>query len=255
MKKIFKGTEPSLLSTYRSTYPNNKWVQFRNNNKRRIQTQVQLKNDQNGICAYCEIDLREKDATGESDFRVEHFHPKDDSSTSHNWNLDWNNLLGCCHGGSQRNVTDAIIRFSSHDNSCDIPKKNKNLDGVILNPLQLPAFPALFSCNRSSGLLIVNVANCQQAGVAETKAQQTICELKLDAPRLNRFRATVLNALYSQLQLKLSTGSTLEQACSQLAQAHLCKNSQQHWPAFFTSIRSYLGKEAEQHLQSIGYNG
>lgn len=208
-----------------------------------------------GICAYCEIDLRDKDASGNADFRVEHFHPKSDTSTPYNWHLDWQNLLGCCHGGSQSTVTDTANRFTSPDHSCDIPKGSKNLDAVILNPLLLPASHAFFSCDRSSGELKVNIAHCQSAAVSEVKAQQTIAELELNSPRLNRFRLTLLNQLNSELQSAMTKGTTLDAAIQKLAQAHLRKNAQQHWPAFFTSIRSYLGSEAENHLQTIGYNG
>ncbi len=217
--------------------------------------QTQLKANQGGICAYCEIDLKEKDSQGEADFRVEHFHPKSDDTTSHNWHLDWQNLLGCCHGGSQRNVTDAGTRFTSPDNSCDVPKDNKNFDGIILNPLQLPAFPALFSCNRSSGELTVNANSCARAGIASEQAQNTITELRLNATRLTRLRKAALDHLNTQMRLRLQTGIDIGMARQQLAQAQLRKDGKQHWPAFFSSIRSYLGHEAEQHLLQSGYVG
>ncbi|MGO3408549.1 hypothetical protein [Marinomonas sp.] len=72
-----------------------------------------------------------------------------DNTPSRNWHLDWQNLLGCCHGGSQRNVVDASQRFTSPESSCDVPKGEKNLDDVILNPLHIPAFPKFFTSIRS----------------------------------------------------------------------------------------------------------
>jgi hypothetical protein len=42
---------------------------------------------------------------------------------------------------------------------------------------------------------------------------------------------------------------------SNLANALLRKNAQQYWSVFFTTIRSYLGKIAEQHLKAIDYQG
>ncbi len=260
MKNIIKGSEPSLLYTYRMNNSNGKWDSFSKGRttqikQRRNQVQDQLKSDQSGICAYCEIDLKEKDASGIADFRVEHFHPKSDHSTAHNWHLDWQNLLGCCHGGSQSTVTDAANRFTSPDNSCDVPKGKKNLDGIILNPLQLPPFPVFFKCERATGILSVNEANCHQAGINIQQAQNTLDELHLYANRLNSLRKAVLNQLNTQLQALIVAGKDIRAARLQLAQVYLRKNNQQHWPAFFSSIRSYLGSEAEQHLRNIGYVG
>lgn len=86
-------------------------------------------------------------------------------------------------------------------------------------------------------------------------AQNTIDELRLDAPRLRRFREDVLNKINQQLQQLLQQGLSVGQARTHLAQAYLRKNSQQYWPAFFSCIRDYLGSEAEAHLLAIGYAG
>lgn len=263
MKKIVKGIEPPILLKCRIRNPAYNWKQFKKYSKlysvisRSYDNPVtdQLNRDQGGVCAYCEINLIEKDSSGDADFRVEHFHPKSDTSTQHNWHLDWNNLLGCCHGGSQRNVVDAGHRFTSPDNSCDVPKGNKNLDSIILSPLQLPAFPNLFGCARATGILVVNTTNCQIANVSEVRAGNTISELKLDAPRLNKFRKQVLDKLNDDLSNLVKQGLSIGQARMRLAQVYLCKNAKMQWPAFFTSIRCYLGAEAEEHLRNIGFNG
>ncbi|WP_442915644.1 retron system putative HNH endonuclease [Marinobacter sp. C2H3] len=214
-----------------------------------------MRADQGFLCAYCEIDLIEKAANGDADFRVEHFHPKSDHKGPLNWNLEWQNLLGCCHGGSQRTVADAATRFTSPDTSCDIPKADKNLDGVILNPIHLPAFPAVFSCSRSTGELSVLAAHCVKAGVNVQQAEQTIRELNLNAPRLNRLRQQVLNQLNRDLQTLLQRGVAMGNARQQLAAVYLTKSANGKWRAFFTAIRSYLGSDAERHLKRSGYRG
>ena len=56
---------------------------------------------QKGLCAYCEINIRDNDPLK---CHVEHFHEKSDRTTSHNWALDWNNMLGVCNGGSHEFV-------------------------------------------------------------------------------------------------------------------------------------------------------
>jgi len=254
MKKILKGAEPEKLAQYRLSIPSNTWKQCSRNKNRRGQIQKQLKLDQSGLCAYCEIDLKPKNNADTADFRVEHFHPKEDSST-YNWHLDWQNLLACCHGGSRNDVADAANRHTSPDHSCDIPKDNKVLDYIILNPLHLPAFPCLFKFNRADGSISVNVARCQQVGVDAGKAQATIDELRLDAKRLRDLRKPILVTLSRQFERMVAAGVAPEDAKLRLARVALKKDAQGHWPAFFSAIRNYLGNAAEQQLNDIGYNG
>lgn len=254
MKKVVKSNEPNGLKVWRIRNPHSNWNAFKKDKSAHTEVQDLIKSDQAGLCAYCEIDLKPASNGAQSDFRVEHFHPKSDSSTSHNWHLDWLNLVACCHGGSQKNVVDAASRHSSPDHSCDVPKGNRNLDNVILNPLLLTG-DLLFKFNRSDGSIEVDQANCEAAGVDADKAQATIDELNLDAQRLRRLRKAKLNSLNTQLRLEMNTGLSLDQARIKMARAHLKKNSDNHWPSFFSAIRSYLGNAAEQQLQVISYNG
>lgn len=263
MKKIVKGEEPSLLERYRTVSPNNDWTHCQQSKSRKRQIQEHLRSDQGNLCAYCEVDLlrtpgvtNNADCDVRDDFRVEHFHPKSDTSTGHNWSLDWQNLLACCHGGSYRGVADAANRFTAPDTSCDVPKGDKNLDGLILNPLtDIPAFPPLFTFVRSTGEIKVHKENCTSANVAIEKAQRTIDELHLDADRLKTLRRATLNALHSQMGNKLAAKMSIDDALASLAKATLRKNAQGEWPQFFSSIRSYLGSAAETHLRNIGYDG
>jgi uncharacterized protein (TIGR02646 family) len=255
MKKVLKGTEPELLRSYRERNMANTWDQFKRSDARKDAVSGQLKHDQAGLCAYCEIKLLPKTHEEEADFRVEHFHPKSDTTTAYNWHLDWQNLFGCCHGGSQKNIVDEAARFGHGDHSCDVPKGKKVLDGIILNPLHLPAFPPLFVTERSTGCLKVHGQNCQSATVSEQQAAATIAELRLDSARLNRFRKTILDELNLQMKQLTSAGLSVEDALTQLATIFLRKDTQQHWPAFFTTIRSYLGPVAERHLHHINYSG
>lgn len=254
MKKVQKGTEPEKLKQYRQSNLSNTWKQCTEDFARKKQIHDKLKLDQGGLCAYCEIDLKPANNADTADFRVEHFHPKEDSST-YNWNLDWQNLLACCHGGSRNDVVDAADRHTSPDHSCDVPKDNKVLDDIILNPLNLPAYPCLFKFNRVDGSISVNIARCQQAGVDEEKAQATINKLRLDARRLRDLRKPILEELNDQLRDMVRVGYTPQNARMRLAKAMLKKNDGGHWPAFFSSIRDYLGDAAEQQLNDIEYNG
>lgn len=255
MKKINKSPEPAGLSGWRERNKKSHWNGFKKDKRAYQEVQARVKSDQGGLCAYCEIDLRAKTDGTLDDFRIEHFHPKSDDSSDHNWHLDWQNLLGCYHGGSQRNVVDASTRFSSPDHSCDVPKENKNLDNVILNPLYIPASPSLFKFKRSDGSIHVNEDTCQAAGIDINKAKVTIDELHLSTNRLNQLRRSKLNALVDQFRGLVEQGLTQEQARSRLARAHLKKNDDNNWPAFFSAIRDYLGQSSEAQLQKIEYNG
>lgn len=243
MKHISKGPEPKVLQQYKARNPNNTWQQFRRDNNRLKPVQDQIKEDQGHLCAYCEIDLLGQTQSLQADFRVEHFHPKSDSSTSHNWALDWNNLLGCCHGGTRRDVQESSTRFTTPDTSCDVPKGDTNLDNMILNPLNLPRLP-LFKFVRSNGEMHINGPACQEAGIAKAKAQATVDELRLNANRLKSLRKAALNRVNRALQKHLTDGKSLEEARQAIAQM-LRPDAQGKLPKFYSSIRSYLGKAAE----------
>ena len=55
-------------------------------------------------------------------------------------------MLAVCTGGEELRLMDeARIASGKQDHHCDSRKKDKILDGVILNPLtDIPAFPPLF---------------------------------------------------------------------------------------------------------------
>lgn len=255
MKRIIKTEEPALLISYRTNNPNGRWQGCKNNQNRREQIQQYLLNDQGGLCAYCEVDLKMANAQGVADFRVEHFHPKSDISTDHNWHLDWQNLLACCHGGSRPDVVDEAERASSPDHSCDVPKADHDWDELILNPLQLAASPCLFRYSRATGAVSVDDDNCETAGVDSTKAQNNIDYLRLDANRLKRLRKAELDRVNEQLRQLVQNGITLEAARDKLARALIKKDVNGHWPRFFSALRHYLGAAAEQQLVTIGYLG
>ncbi|MBQ7608334.1 MAG: TIGR02646 family protein [Desulfovibrionaceae bacterium] len=142
MKTILKKTCPPRLACYAATVPYATWESMRNDaanggDKAYTEAREYLIRDQKYLCAYCECKLREETPHA---IRVEHFHPKSDTSSGHTWNLDWQNLLATCTGGEREG--DA---FPLPENlSCDACKKDEIHDGDIVNPLQLPSFLAAF---------------------------------------------------------------------------------------------------------------
>ena len=168
-------------------------------------------------------------------------------------------MLGCCHGGSEKFVTDDKARFiQKHaERHSDVIKSESICDEEILNPLNIPAFPILFQANRRDGSLSVHEDHCRNAGVDIEKANNCLHpeKLNLNSVRLNSLRKATLDALNEQVEAALSAGLTIDDAILNLAKSELRKNDKQHWPRFFTTIRSYLGKTAEGYLISINYTG
>ena len=255
MKRIARGPEPEGLLLFRERFPDRTWRQFKKFDKVRLrELQQTIREQQGGLCAYCEIDLIPTRSSGAPDSRIEHFHPKSDSKGAHNWHLDWSNLFGCCHGGTRPNVAEAKHRFTSPDHSCDVPKGDKNLDHLILNPIDIPAFPPLFHVTRK-GVMSVVEENCSLAKIDEKLASGSIDHLRLNAQRLQRLRRAELNAINQTLRDLVAKGMTIEVAREKVAKGLLRKDKHGNWPKFFSTIRSYLGSAAEQQLETLDYNG
>lgn len=261
MKTCFKGTIPVLLEQYQSDNPSSNWEQFKNECQQGYKdVQSQLHLDQGNLCCYCEIDTKQGLGVGKDDFRVEHFRPKSGTANSScNRALDWWNMLGCCHGGSENTVIDSEARFipKHAERHSDVLKSNSDWNDEILNPLEIPLFPILFHANRRDGSLSVHGNNCRDAGVSLTKASNCLSpeKLNLNSVKLNSLRKAALDALNEQIKAALLSGMAIDQAMSNLAKAELRKDEKEHWPRFFTTIRSYLGKAAEDHLNNISYTG
>lgn len=254
MKCIVRGPEPEGLLKFRQRHPDRTWKQFKKFDKGRLrELQKAIRQQQGGLCAYCEIDFMPPRSKGAPDARIEHFHPKSDNK-GHNWNLDWSNLFGCCHGGTRPTVADAQHRYTSPDHSCDVPKGDQNLDELILNPVDIPAFPPIFDFTRH-GIMSVNEKNCYQSDVNETLAAGSIEHLRLNAERLKRLRRAELNAINQTLNGLITSGLSVKAAREKLAKGLLRKDKKGNWPKFFSAIRAYLGKAAEKHLREIGFNG
>lgn len=256
MKKVIKGDEPPLLIAYRTGKPNFTWNQCKKNRDRISEIQEYLRRDQGGICAYCEIDLLKRNVESEeSDFQVEHFHPKSDQSTPHNWGLDWDNMLACCLGGKSKKVVDADNRHTNPNLRCGALKDDNDWDDIILNPLHLQHSPLIYHFHRTTGEISVNEENCRLAGVEIEKAQATIDNLNLKGERLNRLRKERLAHANKRLQALVATGMTVDDARQKLALATMKKDSNDCWPKFFSALRCYLGKAAEEQLIAIEFAG
>ncbi|MEA5163528.1 retron system putative HNH endonuclease [Cereibacter johrii] len=201
MRRISKSPRaPKDYEEFAAANPNANWAAI-SENKELQAIKERLKDalyaDQLGLCAYCESKLHLARGTAVDDFRVEHFHPKSDETGDVNWNLAWGNLLAVCTGGNQRALADPS-KFTKPDFSCDVPKGDKILDGIILDPSRdIPAGEKIFYF-RSDGRMAVH-ERCPDA--LRDMALATIRELRLSetegvsppAKRLDTLRRDIIS--------------------------------------------------------------
>ncbi len=257
MKRVYKSAqEPESLRIYREHYPHETWEHFR----RRTSTgykdvKQQLLADQHGLCAYCEISIKMAEKDGEiDDFRVEHFYPKSATNlkSGHNFHLDWRNMLGVCHGGSQPEVAGAKERYTARkdDRTCDVPKGDKMISKLILNPLKIPARIRLFKYVEHDGTMLVDETTCPKD--LQEKAQTTIRELNLNAPRLRRMRLAVMQQLEEQIAQELAEGQPIRDVMDLMAATCMVPDFDGNLLPFFSVIRWYLGSAAEHVIRTSG---
>ena len=271
MKRVLKSPEPLALTNYRDAVPNGTWDDMRNDTQWGGQHSYQVAraqaiNDQGGLCAFCEIDIRDNDPLK---CRVEHFHPKSDLNRPPNWALEWRNMLGVCNGGSHRYVTAPgfLLEPMAKNLSCDAHKDQQiqsgalsnACEGWILNPLEIHAFQCLFKVKKSDGSLAPDPAACLAAepwpnnrhATAADLVQHTIDMLNLNCDRLKKSRLVLVWDIEKNKKRQQAQGFEAPQGMVNLVNRYFSRT----WPGFFTVIRICLGQPAETHLRATNYQG
>ncbi|HBT87984.1 retron system putative HNH endonuclease [Desulfobacter sp.] len=271
MKAIRKSQEPISLENYRLAVPASTWQQMRNDSDNDGQQaygdcRSQTISDQKGLCAFCEIDIHDNNPLK---CRVEHFHPKSDTNTPHNWGLDWQNMFAVCNGGTRPEVEDNSFHMPpiKANMSCDAYKDMMiqkgqlpvNCEGWIINPHHLPPFPSLFRVHKGTGELEPDPTGCAACPPLPSNhhqdiqklIQHTIDMLNLNCDRLQQARLKIIHHIEKNKKKQRQNGYSSQQGLNNLAHIYF-RNS---WPAFFTTIRFCLGQGAETHLNSITFQG
>jgi uncharacterized protein (TIGR02646 family) len=270
VKRVLKGNEPATLQTFRAAQPQATWEGMKNDAvsggmQAYTDTRLDTHRDQRGLCAYCEIDIRDNDPLKS---RVEHFHAKSHTGTPTNWALHWPNMLAACAGGSYRyGAAPHTIEPIDKNLSCDAHKDRfiqqgklpEACEGWVINPLLLTAAPSLFAINKTSGELRADDAACANAPPwpnnqhADVKAlvEHTIAVLNLNCQRLCAARLVVIHDIERSKKKQRLAGHPAQQGLSLLAKRYLGKP----WPGFFTTICLCLGAAADSHLQQAQYQG
>lgn len=211
MKHISKSECPEGLAKYLAENPHATWEDFKNEDQVSYKNVCDIiKNDQSGICCYCEIDFEISDESPIKDFRVEHLYPKSKTPipiTLENAHLTWSNLLGCCHGGSMKYIDDN--RYTAPYLHCDAVKGENIWTEQILNPLEIPKIAKIFSF-KTDGQIIVS-DECPTG--LKVRAQNSIDKLNLnEASYLRKAREAVRNELGTYFNTLIKDGKTPEEA-------------------------------------------
>ncbi len=256
MKKVLKSQEPLKLKEYLANNQNNTWENFKDDCQEEYKEMIeQIKHDQGELCCYCELNFSDE-FNIRDDFRVEHFHPKSDRDETKNWDLEWNNLLGCCNGGSEKRIIDKESRFiedKSHRHS-DILKGDFVWDDEILNPLDVPAFPPIFGVG-SKGEMSPIRENCSDELFIKANNSLDEKKLNLNSPILKAWRKKVIDNLRESLNSLFTASGDMEYAINEIVSSQLSKDSKGNHPKFFSTIRSYFKDDAENYLRSVAYEG
>ncbi|WP_458725457.1 retron system putative HNH endonuclease [Pseudomonas mandelii] len=267
MKRVIRLDEPAELAEYRAANPLSSWEQMRGDAAGRAAyetVRLQLLNGQGCLCGFCEIGIHDLDPLK---CRVEHFHPKSDTSTAHNWALDWYNFIAVCMGGSQRYLQAPYTLEPLPENlSCDAHKDQmitagrltEYCEGWIIDPLDVPEFPCLFFLVKSTGQLEPDEQACADVTIPGNKhastqelVRHTIDMLNLNCNRLCEARKRVLWDIERNKKSLRLQGIRPEQALRTLSERYF----RHRWPAFFTTIRFCLGTAAEQYLTDMEFQG
>lgn len=270
MKTVLKGAEPPELSAFRAALPASTWQAMRDDamhggpNAYAACRSTAI-NNQCGLCAYCEIDIRDNDPMK---CRIEHFHPKSDITPAKNWALDWSNLLAVCNGGSNPYVGGAGYFLAPIDKnlSCDQHKDRMiqagrlaaSCEGWILDPLAMPAVPSLFSLAKHSGELTPHDLHCAQTAIAGNRhgsthelVQHTIDMLNLNCDRLAKSRLQIVRNIEAAKKRERQQGFNATDGLTNLVRRYF----RTRWPGFFTTFLLCLEPAAGQHLHTQGYQG
>ena len=254
MKRCLKSDpEPSCLSSFRTVNPDGDWDLFKESRDAYTELVDRLRSDQRGLCTYCEAEAPENNR------QVAHFHPKSDRDGSTNWALTWSNLWMCCKGGTQTWLAGNEEEFLPplpENRSCDENKMDKVLDGVILRPDGVPAFPRIFRYRWWTDEVHIEADDeqCVACGIDPRLAENTIEELNLNCRRLGRARHRVLKILQAEM-------TELRKARRSLPETHLSAKwlgvqGSGHYRKFFTAMRWQLRDAgAEAFLHASGFKG
>ena len=250
MKPIRELTDPTQgLAAYveECTGGEDSWEGFRNHAAGASYRELvkSLTTLQRGLCGYCEIDLTETDR------QVEHVIPRSDPDRGASKELNCNNMIACCLGGTARNLhgPDAIGDEGRYPEpvkrnlSCGQAKGEAN-DAEFVDPRTLPPLQAVIKVYLD-GKIEADREACDRCEVDADHVTRTIAILGLNIERLRLFRERRWSALNQNWRAYFDDPHVMESA----ARAELLPAPNGDLPRFFTTARSYFGPLGDGVLQ------
>lgn len=242
MRRLEHPTEPTefkqAIVDILSHYPpalncteNTRWEAFRNTYQDAfLAVRDRLELNQEGICAYCEIKLRDTNK------QIEHFIPKSLTTESNDLTFSFSNMLLCCVGGTNKHSRQPG-EFSKKPNamanySCGEKKGDADPGSVCLSPHNLPNFPVFKASLSDRGINFAPDEDaCRRADIEPALVQSTLDFLNLNCPRLSGRREAIWEALEKEIAEILAVSNTQHDIdLESIAKRHLKDD-----PSFYTT--------------------
>jgi uncharacterized protein (TIGR02646 family) len=268
MKKLYKSPSPNELTNYAANYPTDRWDDFcthaaedqhPGDDYRAIKRR--LIDDQGGLCGYCEQQVGDRDSSLQ---RIEHYHPKSDTSDpAVNWALMWSNVILVCTGGEKDGESYPLpgnLSCDAHKNRVFGNAPPQAVGAALadqITPFTMPAFPCLFCLDMGKGELLPSLDACETIDRAQSlpigsthrDLTATVEALNLNCDRLCQDRLKVRNEYNRRVkEARMANDTTYREKM-----AHRWFSNR--WPIFFTTRRILLGSAAEDYLRQIHFAG
>lgn len=219
----FLGDEPNW-DAFRSHYSGASYNELRD----------ALTQNQHGLCAYCEIAIKEWRR------QVEHVIPQSNDELDNSKDLDIANMVACCMGGTRSTYgleDDHYLEPVKRNMSCGQAKGNQN-DENFIDPRILPALPSLMKVI-DNGLIEADENACQMADFLPEHVTRTIEILNLNAERLRSAREKRWQSLDEEWQQIDDIDNPDEM--NKWIRDLLTPNENGQLASFFTTTRSFFG--------------
>ena len=214
------------------------WDEFRSHGSGTSYKELRavLTDNQRGLCAYCEMTIRERHR------QIEHVIPRNALEHGHAKALDIANMLACCKGGTAPDFgseedgeaeEDSYRKPVRHNMSCGQAKGDREEEAFI-DPRRLPAAPSLAKV-MENGWIEVDEEACRAAGIIPDHMARTIEMLNLNAERLRFAREKRWNNL-----AELSEDIDDPEKMDAWVRSVLIPDENGSLASFFTTTRCYF---------------
>ena len=232
--RALNNPTPGLVGYLNAVGSTANWEDFRSHNSGASYRELRdaLTQNQHGLCAYCEIEIKGRRR------QIEHVIPQSSDKTKA---LDIANMVASCMGGTVSVSDEDHYRMPlRHNMSCGPAKGNQN-DENFIDPRILPVLPSLIRVI-DNGLIEADKNACQLAGFLPDHVTRTIEILNLNAERLRLAREKRWNGLEEELkQIEEELGKIDDQKINAWIRSELTPDEDDRLVSFFTTTRSFFG--------------